>query len=144
MTDAGQKGTEWVPRFGMLEVSSERAALIRGLFELAAFVADHPELPLPGVQASFYTGTGGWQAKQAVVDQVAAALGKPAADRPGVGFYEVQAMFGPVRVKSTAITAESMAQWEATVSYDGRVQPAARRGHMDAAATVEVYGGEPR
>ena len=56
MTDAVLAGTEWVPRFGMLEVPAERAGLIRGLFELAAWVADHSELPLPIVTGRVNTG----------------------------------------------------------------------------------------
>jgi len=123
MTDGGQVGTEWVPRFGMLAVPRERAELIRGLFELAAFVADHPELPVPGVQASVYTGTGGWQAECGVVDQVAAALGESAVDRPDRGLYQVEAYFGSVRVCSVAFTTQSMAEFEAVQSYRGSVRP---------------------
>lgn len=123
MTDAVEAGTEWVPRFGMLEVPAERAELIRGLFELAAFVADHPDLPLPGVQAAFYTGRDSWLAQRAVVDRVAVALGRDAADEPENGRYTVEAGFGPVRVYSTAFTAQSMAAYEAGMSYSGSVQP---------------------
>src|SRR3954464_15732690 len=68
MTDAVQGGTEWVPRFGMLEVSADRAGLIRGLFELAAWVADHPELPVPDVTAHLSTRHEGWDAERAMVD----------------------------------------------------------------------------
>ena len=119
MTDVGQGGMEWVPRFGMLEVSRERAVLIRGLFELAAFVADHPELPVPGVLASVYTGTGGWPAKCAVVDQVSAALGEPAVDHPEHGLYQVEAYFGSIRLYSTAITTPSMAEFDAVQAERG-------------------------
>jgi hypothetical protein len=124
MTDDGPVGTEWVPRFGMLEVPRERAELIRGLFELAAFVADHPEVPVPGVQASVYTGTGGWRAKCAVVDQLADAIGMSAVDDPEKGLYQVETRFGSVRLYSTAFTTQSMAEFDAVQSYSGRVQPA--------------------
>jgi hypothetical protein len=107
----------------MLEVSPERAELIRGLFELAAFVADHAELPLPSVQASFFTGRAGWQAQCAVVDRVATALGRAATDEPENGRYTVDAGFGSVRVYSTAFTEQSMAEYEAGMSYSHSVQP---------------------
>jgi hypothetical protein len=123
MTDAGQQGTEWVPRFEMSELPRKHAELIRGLFELAAFVADHTEVPAPGVRAAVYTAIGGWQAKCVVVDHVAAALGKPAVDQPEHGTYQVEADFGPVHLHSTAFTAQSMAEYDAVQSYSGRVQP---------------------
>jgi hypothetical protein len=123
MTDAVQKGTEWVPRFGMLEVPRERAALIRGLFELAAWVADHPELPLPTVNGLVYTGSGEWDAKCRVVDAVAAALGAQAAPSTGRAGtrYQVEVMFGPVRLFSTAITDEENAAYHVANSYIGSV-----------------------
>ncbi|MEV0290654.1 hypothetical protein AB0H36_41550 [Kribbella sp. NPDC050820] len=99
--------------------------MIRGLFALAAFVAAHSELPAPRVEASFSTALlDQWSAKRAVVDQVAAALGKTATDKPEVGFYEVETRFGPVRVGSTAITADQMAAHNAFMSYSDSVQPA--------------------
>ena len=127
MTDAVQKGTEWVPRLGMLEVSAEWAALIRGLFELAAWVADHPELPLPGVNAHVYTGSSGWDAQCGVVEAVAAALGTEAAPSPGRAGtrYQVEVMFGPVRLISTAITDDEHAAYRAADSYLGSVTAAA-------------------
>jgi len=126
MTDEVQAGTEWVPRFGMLEVPSDRAALIRGLFELAAFVADHPELPLPDVQASISTGTSSWQSKRAAVDQVAALLGETAVDYPEFELYEVEALFGPIRFYSVAFTVKALAD---------------RLGHVSASDTTSRYTG---
>ena len=123
MTDAGTRVDAWVPRLGLVEVSAERAALVRGLFELAAWVADHPELPLPTVNASVYTGSGSWDAKCRVVDAVAAALGTAAAPtpRPAGTRYEVEATFGPIRLFSVAITDAEHAAYDVAGSYIGAV-----------------------
>ena len=112
-----------MPRLGLVEVSAERAALIRGLFELAAWVADHPELPLPNVHASVYTGSDGWESQCRVVDAVAAALGPTAAPTPGRAGtrYGVEAMFGPVRLFSVAITDAEHAAYDVAGSYIGAV-----------------------
>jgi hypothetical protein len=117
-----QSGMEWVPRFGMLEVPRERAELIRGLFELAAFVADHPELPLPDVRARFFktmpvaaSAAERYVATRALVDEVGAALGVVARD--DAGQHEVRAVMGAVEVLSIAYSPESWARWEATQSY---------------------------
>jgi len=123
MTEAGRQGTEWVPRFGMVEVPRERAELIRGLFELAAWVAVHPELPLPQVTACVPTRYDGWDAERALVDEVAPALGVAPGFTAGGGHYHAEAFFGPVRVYCLAITAEHMAAYEAWSSYSGSVQP---------------------
>jgi len=123
MTDAGTRVDACVPRLGLVDVSAGRAALIRGLFELAAWVADHPELPVPSVDASVYTGSDGWDAKCRVVDAVAAALGATAAPMPGRAGtrYGVEAMFGPVRLYTTAITAAEHAAYDVAGSYIGAV-----------------------
>ena len=123
MTDAGTRVDAWVPRLGLVEVSAERAALIQGLFELAAWVADHPELPVPNVHASVYTGSDGWESRCRVVDAVADALGTTAAPTPGRAGtrYGVEAMFGPVRLFSVAITAAEHAAYDVAGSYIGAV-----------------------
>ncbi|MFC6156108.1 hypothetical protein [Kribbella jiaozuonensis] len=101
MTDAGSPGTEWVPRFGDPEVSRDRADLIRGLFELAGFVANYPELPLPQVNAVMIPGgstdaDGVW-----TVAAVAEALGV-ATGFGGDGAFVAQSRFGPVSVRCVA------------------------------------------
>jgi hypothetical protein len=130
MTDAGVVAVsgEWVPRVGLIEsLPPDRAGLIRGLFELAAWVADNPEAPVPSVTASVYTGRDGWESRCRVVDQVAAALGLMAGPRPGRAGtrYEVETTFGPIRLYSTAITDDEFAAYNAADSYLGAVSPAA-------------------
>jgi len=127
MTDAGDSGTEWVPRFGMSEVPRERAELIRGLFELAAWVADHPELPLPRVQARVFpmdsVGDGATFAElSAVVDRVADALGV-AAELSRGGHYLAEAQFGCVEVSSFAIPPAEQPAYRAHLTYARNVQP---------------------
>ncbi|WP_406051315.1 hypothetical protein [Kribbella sp. NBC_00889] len=98
MTDAVQGGMEWVPRFGMLEVPRRRAELIRGLFEVAAWVADHPELPMPWVSAVMIPCETSFQRDIRVVGDVAEALGVASAFAAD-GAYVAQRRFGPVQVK---------------------------------------------
>ncbi len=89
----------WVPRLGTLQgLSGDRAALVRSLFELAAWVCDHPELPLPMVSARVPSGYHGWQ----VVDQVAASVDAEPFTEFERRKYAVEAGFGPVRLSCVA------------------------------------------
>ena len=110
MTDVGRGAGEWVPRLGRLEgLPAGRAALIRGLFELAAWVADHPGMPLPRVWARMVPVHGVFADECAVVDEVAAELGVTAERRAYGGHYVVEARFGPVVVACAARTGEHLA-----------------------------------
>ncbi|WP_327640018.1 hypothetical protein OHB24_17085 [Kribbella sp. NBC_00482] len=133
MTDAVQGGTEWVPPIGMLEeLSSEHVAVIRGLFELAAFVAEHPEFRSPVVHARFYLPwndrpaepTAEYAAERDLVDRLAAALGVSPIDDEASGHYSVTRSMGGVEASSTAVTPERWALHHAENSYKGSVQPA--------------------
>jgi hypothetical protein len=90
-------------------LSAGRAALIRGLFELAAWVADHPGLPLPQVLARMVPGHGVFTDECAVVDEVAAELGVTAGLRAYGGHYVAEARFGPVVVTCAARAGEHRA-----------------------------------
>ena len=117
---------EWLPRVGSIETPSpERSALIRGLFELAAWVADQPGLPVPSVVASIDTGLSGWAWQCRVVDQVATALDLPAVrHRTTTGIrYEVETTFGPVGLRACAISSEERMALAAAHSYVGAVSP---------------------
>jgi hypothetical protein len=110
MTDGRTGAGAWVPRLGLLEgLPADRAALIRGLFELAAWVADHPGLPLPQVQARMVPRHGVCTDECAVVDEVAAELGVAASVRAYGGHYVAEAGFGPVVVACAARTGEHLA-----------------------------------
>jgi len=141
MTDAVQSGTEWVPRFGMLEVSAKRAELIRGLFELAAWVADHPDLPLPDVTAHVPTLHDGWDAERALVDLVAPALEVAPEFDQGGAHYRAERFFGSVRVYCLAIEPEWMAAFTARSLAARKEAEATRTGHAAGLAATEAPGG---
>jgi hypothetical protein len=98
MADAGALGTTWVPRLGDVEVPPERVDLIRGLLELAAFVANHPELPLPWVDAVMIPGGATNAEGVRVVADAADALGVAAAFGDGNSFV-ARRRFGLVTVR---------------------------------------------
>lgn len=125
MTDVVQVGAEWVPRLGLMEVPRERAELISGLYELAAWVADHPELPVPRVEARIYTGdpASAWEPRAALVELAAASLDVEPQWRAGGGHYTAEGSFGPVAFSATAITGEHMAAYHAHMSYRDNVTP---------------------
>ena len=116
----------WVPRVGMIDhLPTERSALIRGLFEFAAWVADHPGTPVPSVVASIDTGLSRWKWQCRIVDQVAGALGMVAASyRTSTGTrYAVETSFGPVGLRACAISEQERACLAAAHSYIGAVLP---------------------
>ena len=117
---------EWLPRVGSIDtISPERSALIRGLFELAAWVADRSGLPVPSVVATIDTGLSQWSWQCRVVDQVAAALDLAAVrHRTATGVrYEVETTFGPVGLRACAISTEERMALAAAHSYVGAVSP---------------------
>jgi hypothetical protein len=124
MTDAVQSGTEWVPAIGMLEeLPPGHGAVIRGLFQLAAFVADHSEVPPPAVRAVFWPSSRNedFEAACREVEQLGAVVGvEPKLDN---GHYALTAGFGPVEVTSFAISSDTMAAHTAHMSYADNVQP---------------------
>lgn len=130
MTDADAGVPEWGPQIGWLDLSDERRELIKGLYQLAAWVAEHRELPLPAVDAHVFAGIGAWDDTCAVVDRIAAALGAEAEDR-GTD-YRVQSRLGPVKVWSASLRPERHAALDALYSYDGFVTPDADPAQHDA------------
>jgi hypothetical protein len=133
MADASEVGTEWVPRFGILEVPAERAAFIRGLFELAAWVADHPEVPLPYVTGHVPTPLNDWDAERAFVDRVAPAFGaEPELNQDG-SHYRTDRMFGPVEITCVAIDPDYM---EAFRQHSAATRAAVKADRAAAAGEV--------
>lgn len=123
MTEDVVEACMWVPRLGSLDISEDRAALIRGRYQLAA-VADHPDLPVPAVAARVSSGFDGWEVECAAVDRVAAALGVSAEFRADGQHYVAEAFLGAVAVSCAAITSEYMSGWQA-MSYSDNVTPGA-------------------
>lgn len=92
---------------------TRREQVIAGLRELAQFLEDHPDLPVPhGADASPYLN-GTDEQDRAEVDRIAAILGKtPVQDTPA--HYRVARDFGAdVVYRATAITEAHMAEWRA-------------------------------
>jgi hypothetical protein len=124
MTDGRTDAGDWVPRLGQLEgLPAGRAALIRGLFELAAWVADHPGLPLPRVRACVVPVHGVCGDECAVVDEVAAALGVTAGHRANGEHYVASAGFGPVVVTCAARAGEHLAAWHVPGAHRADARP---------------------
>lgn len=123
MTDVAVDPGTWVPRLGDSEIPEPHAELIRGLYGLAAWLADHPEVPTPHVQAYVSPGFEGWAAGCRMVDRIAEALGVAPEFKAGGDHYVAKSTFGPVEVSTAAITPERMARFEAEWSYGGHVTP---------------------
>ena len=128
MTHAAASTTHgaWVPRVGTLDsLPPERSALIRGLFELAAWISDHPDMPLPSVVATVDTGLSRWDWQCRVVDRVATALGVDAGPyKTATGTrYVAETAFGPVGLRACAISEYERASLAAAHSYIGAVEP---------------------
>ena len=97
MADARHDHEQWVPKLGSLGgLSADRAALIRGLFELAAWIAGHSDVPVPVVRARFFAESCEYHVERALVDRLVVAFGnEPTYNGPG--YYRVEASFGPIQ-----------------------------------------------
>lgn len=152
MTDTQHNGAEWVPPIGKLEVAPERAELIRGLYQLAAWVADHPDLPLPKVRATVvppnawrYDEDPRFEDQCGLVDRVADALGVPAKFNAARTHYAADGGFGPVEMSSTAITDQHMAAHNAFMSsYKAQVRADRQQAAGDAEDAGQIAAGGAR
>lgn len=88
---------------------SDRAALIQGLIDLAAFIETHPDVPIgsyEGITASldlmvFPQGTMSERCHD--VDAIAALIGEAAVTPPRLHNYVTERHFGPVTYKAVAV-----------------------------------------
>ncbi|TCO33014.1 hypothetical protein EV652_10313 [Kribbella steppae] len=136
MTDADPAGTDWVPRLGSLQVPPQRAALIRSLFEFAAFVADHPELPLPTVNALMIPGGERFSEGMREVEATATALGvTPALAADGA--YVASRRIGLVWVRCVVRPTPYGTDRDETLNAHAST---GRLGHRTAADTAREYG----
>lgn len=83
--------------------STERAALISGLRDLADYLESSPEVPAP-IYSSMLTfpPDGNWAGMRAEIDAIAARLGVPVR-LTGGGHYAAARYFGPVEYRAVAI-----------------------------------------
>jgi len=101
-----------------------RAAFIAGLRELADFLEEHPDAPVPPYGTTLYVSTHGTDEEDVRVVDAAAAVFDTQATWNGTGtHYDASRSFGPVRYTVGAITSARMAAYDAENSYSGCVQP---------------------
>jgi hypothetical protein len=95
-----------------LRAAADRAAWVAGLRDLADFLAEHPDVPVPPAWHTqrvheFPEGDSDTE-RRAGVDRAAVALGVQATETRG-GHYEALARFGPVEYVAVAIPKASPA-----------------------------------
>jgi hypothetical protein len=104
-----------------LSQAADRAALVAGLRALAAFLAAHPDVPVPQsyhVQdITFFPDGSTDDERRAAVDLIGHALGVPAADPHGHGHYQAERAFGPVAYRALTISTAATARADARNSY---------------------------
>lgn len=134
----------WVPRLGafaeMDQVDEQRAGLLRGLFELAAWVADHPRCPVPQVVARMVPVHSVFSDECATVAEVAAELHTTAELRAGGQHYVAEVHFGPRVVAICA--ARTSEHWAA--DHLTSPAPSGHAGPSGTSGTEAVLTGGPR
>ena len=104
--------------------TAARAALIKGLRELATFLEANPTVPAPSFVEPTYFARGTDLDIRAEIDAIAALLGIEA--DPGNsehGYYRACRAFGPVEYRAVGIFAAAQARHQANTSYDGCITP---------------------
>ncbi|MFF5249096.1 hypothetical protein ACFY3V_32855 [Streptosporangium sp. NPDC000095] len=104
--------------------TTARAALIKGLRELATFLEANRAVPVPSFAGLTYFPEGTDLDIRAEVDAIAALLGTQA--DPGDSehaHYRACRTFGPVEYTAVGIFAASRARHRANTSYEGCITP---------------------
>ncbi|MET8047781.1 hypothetical protein ABZU75_09250 [Streptosporangium sp. NPDC005286] len=102
-----------------------RAALIKGLLDLAAFLEANPEVPAPSFPKLHHFAAGTDDEIRAEIDTIAHLLGTQIDPGDiGYGHYRTNRAFGPVEYTAVGILARAKARHEADSSYAGCVDPA--------------------
>jgi hypothetical protein len=83
----------------------ERSRLIAGLYELATFLQDHPDVPSPRwADVMVFPPDGTEEEMRAEVDSIAARIGAEVTDWiKDRGHYTASRNFGPVQYRAVAI-----------------------------------------
>lgn len=100
-----------------IPTSAERAQFIAALRDLAGYLADHPEVPVPdtGRKILVFAPAGSDGEERSYVDQAAAALGVTVTE--GGGHYRATRDFGPLAYTVVTISAAARARHDAQMSY---------------------------
>jgi len=105
----------------------ERAQVIAGLRQLAAYLTDHPDVPVCafGWDLNVYPRLADEALNRAEVDRIAAIFGVTPADQTSTGgHYTAARTFGRITYQATYIPDRRMAAHDALMSYRDCVQPA--------------------
>ena len=104
-----------------------RAKVISGLRQLADWLDEHPDVPVPpfGWDLNVYTHADDDAASRADVDQIAAILGAQVQDDTARGgHYRTQRSFGLISYGAVHVSARNSAALGALMSYQDCVTPA--------------------
>lgn len=108
----------------MTNPTDRRQAVIDGLGELAAFLKEHPDVPVHSSVTITFFPRGTDEEERAEVDRVAAILGVTPTVNDRDTHYTAERKFGGVTYQAAAITSDAMRRWDAERSYAGNVEPA--------------------
>ena len=85
--------------------SDERSRLIAGIRALAAFLQDHPDVPVaPWADVYVFPPRGTDEQMRAEIDQIAARIGTAVTHDADHGHYTASRHFGPVQYRAVAIS----------------------------------------
>ncbi|WP_326829066.1 hypothetical protein OIE13_30590 [Streptosporangium sp. NBC_01810] len=104
--------------------TTPRAALIKGLVDLATFLEANPTVPVPSFAGLTYFARGTDLDIRSEVDTIAALLDTEA--DPGDSehdHYRACRTFGPVEYKAVGIFSAARARHRANTSYEGCITP---------------------
>ncbi|MFI0425257.1 hypothetical protein [Spongiactinospora sp. 9N601] len=107
-------------------MNDHRTALISGLRDMADFLHDNPNIPVPRSDVSVLHFPAWAQDAEmcAHVDHIAALLGTEIDQEDAAyGHYSTGIRFGPVEYRAVAVLAERRARHEALLSYVDCVVP---------------------
>lgn len=102
-----------------------RQAVIDGLRDLATFLEEHPDVPVPPYSTTtiLYHTDGTDEEQRAEVDRVASILDVTPTANAEDTHYKAERSFGPLAYEALAIRAAWMRRFAAANSYYGVVQP---------------------
>ncbi|RBQ16937.1 hypothetical protein DP939_28185 [Spongiactinospora rosea] len=107
-------------------MNDHRTALISGLRDMADFLHDNPDIPVPrsDVSVLHFPARSEDAEMCAQVDHIAALLDSAIDQEDAAyGHYSTGIRFGPVEYRAVAVLAERRARHEALISYEGCVIP---------------------
>jgi hypothetical protein len=106
----------------MRQPPNDRIGVIQGLRELADFLAQHPDLPVPLITQISYCALGDTDAEeQAEIDKIAKLLDRTA-EYTTAGHYSVSRLFASVEYRAFTVPEHAMREYVAKNSYRDSIQ----------------------